>query len=254
MQIIELAAKLQSVGLTDKQARVYVAALFLGSASAQKIAQQSEVNRATTYVILDELAEMGLVSQSTEGKKTVFVAEPPEALERYLDGQKSSIETKKSELKSLMPQLKQQEHGESSDAPVVRFYKGLDGINNTGADARRKAKSGSSIYAMSNIDEIERHIPDILASSPKKRIKKNISSKLIYSYRSQYPSDVQMRRETLRLKEPVLADINLYEDRALLITYNEDPKNLTGVVIESKQIVGALRQLFEMAWGNRSKK
>ncbi len=248
MQIIELAAKLQSVGLADKQARVYVAALFLGSASAQKIAQQSEVNRATTYVILDELAEMGLVSQSTEGKKTVFVAEPPEALERYLDSQKSSIETKKSELKNLMPSLKQQEHGSAGEAPVVRFYKGLEGINSTTSDTRRKARVGSTIYAMSNYDEVTRLVPDIEKTSPKNRLKKRLSSKLIYSFKDEVPSDKGLLRETMRLNSPVQADINLYEDRALLISYGSEGKSSAGIVIESKEIVGALRQLFELAW------
>lgn len=254
MQIIELAAKLQSVGLTDKQARVYVAALFLGSASAQKIAQQSEVNRATTYVILDELAEMGLVSQSTEGKKTVFVAEPPEALERYLDGQKSSIETKKNELKSLMPQLKQQEHGESSDAPVVRFYRGIEGINSTAADSRRKARVGTTIYAMSNYDEVIRFAPDIFATSPKARLKKKFSSKLIYSYKEDIPTDRTILRETLRSHDAIKADVSLLEDRAHLVSYGSDGTPPTGIVIESKEIVGVLRQLFEMAWSNQNKK
>ena len=251
MQIIELATKLQSVGLTDKQARVYVAALFLGSASAQKIAQQSEVNRATTYVILDELAEMGLVSQSTEGKKTVFVAEPPEAIGRYLEAQKASLESKKAELKSLMPNLKQQEHGAAGEAPVVRFYKGLDGINSSLADARRKAKRGSTIYAMSNYDEVTKVVPEIFSTSPKSRLKKKLSSKLIYSYKDEIPSDASLLRETKRLKSPVFADINLYEDSALLVAYGDSAPAITGVVVESEPIVQALRQLFEMAWKNK---
>jgi hypothetical protein len=76
MQITELAAKLRS-SLTDKQAKsTYLSFWVL---RVHKDAQQAEVNRATTYVILDELAEMGLVSQST-GQKTVFEAEPLEHL------------------------------------------------------------------------------------------------------------------------------------------------------------------------------
>ena len=51
MQIANLAKKLEAVGLTEKQAKVYVAALFLGPAAVQRIAEQAEVNRATTYVI-----------------------------------------------------------------------------------------------------------------------------------------------------------------------------------------------------------
>ncbi len=254
MQITELAAKLQSVGLTDKQARVYVSALFLGASSAQKIAQQAEVNRATTYVILDELAEMGLVSQSTEDKKTVFVAEPPEALGRYLEAQKASLETKKAELKDLLPELKQSSRAEADEAPVVRFYRGLEGINTTAADARRKARPGSVMYTMSNYDEVVKFFPDVFKTGPKNRLKKKISSKVIYSYSSTLPSDPALKRETLRIPEPIKADVTLYEDRAHLVTYGQDGAQLTGVIIESKDIVGVLRQLFEMAWSKQKKR
>ncbi|HUC87270.1 MAG TPA: helix-turn-helix domain-containing protein, partial [Candidatus Saccharimonadales bacterium] len=105
MQIIDLAARLEPLGLTDKEARVYVAALFLGPSSVQRIATQAEVNRATAYVILDQLAEYGLVSQSQEKSKTVYVAEPPEALGTLFTRQQHEIELRKQELKRLLPDL-----------------------------------------------------------------------------------------------------------------------------------------------------
>src|SRR5665647_1274883 len=89
MQIIEMAAKLQSIGLTDKESRVYVAALFLGPSSVQKIAEQAGINRPTAYDILDQLGDYGLMSQSIENKKSVYVAEGPDAIERWLDHEKT---------------------------------------------------------------------------------------------------------------------------------------------------------------------
>src|SRR5262245_19671921 len=124
MQIANLARKLEAVGLSEKQAKVYVAALFLGPAPVQRIAEQSEVNRATTYVILDELAAMGLVSTSVEGKKTVFVAEPPEAIERYLTSIEKEVVERKENLKKSLSDLKDVSRVEVDDAPVVRFFKG----------------------------------------------------------------------------------------------------------------------------------
>src|SRR5476649_337526 len=107
MQITELAAKVQALGLSDKEAKVYVAALFLGPAPVQKIAEQAEVNRATAYVILSQLADLGLVSQSTEGKKTVFVAEGPEALTHLFDRQIEQVEERRKDLETLLPELQQ---------------------------------------------------------------------------------------------------------------------------------------------------
>lgn len=107
MQSIELAAQLQLIGLTDKQAKVYVAGIFLGPSTAQKIAAEAGVNRATTYVIVDELIALELMSHSSVGKKTVFVAAPPEAITQYLQDVKTDLQNKITEYEQLKPKLNQ---------------------------------------------------------------------------------------------------------------------------------------------------
>lgn len=244
MQILELASKLQSVGLTDKHAKVYVAGLFLGSSSVQKIAQQADVNRATAYVILDELEEMGLVSESTEGKKTVYVAEPPEAIDRMLDSMQKGIQARKDELKDLMPQLKNTARAEGSETPVVRFYKGEKGSEELSRYLLRKAKKGDEIYCLYDIDEDDKVNHGI---TPNARVKKGIKAKLLYhSDVRELTNDKKWLRESKRINRDIPAEINLYTDKASLITY--DGKNTVGVLIESRQIVKALRQLFEEAF------
>jgi len=254
MQIVELAAKLQSVGFTDKQAKVYVAALFLGPSAVQKISEQADINRATAYVILDELANMGLVSESTQGKKTVFVAEPPAAIDRYLEAQAKALSVKKDELKSLLPGLNEMSRSTDGDeAPVVRFYKGEDGAHAIHAHYRRKAKPNSLMYGVTNIDEVHKLFPDILSENPKRRLKKKLASKLIYSFsEGEVKSDRLQLRETRKVDFPIGADINLYDNAATISTYKG--KDSVGIVVESKEIAGVLRQLFEMAWDNQNKK
>ena len=68
---------------------------------------------------------------------------------------------------------------------------------------------------------------------------------------SDIPSQPQSLRETKRLKKSPHADISIYEDRAALLTYKGEDS--IGVVIESREIVAALRQLFELAWRSDSK-
>lgn len=253
MQITELASKLQSLGLSDKEAKVYVASLFLGPSAVQKIAEQAGVNRATAYVILDQLGDLGLVSQSSEDKKTVFVPEGPEALERWIDRQEELVKNRRADLKSLIPELKQSERSDkANDAPVVRFYKGLEGGHAITDYARKKARVGSEIYSFMNVDELEKLFPGHILTNPTKRLKKRLSSKVIYSYAKEFPTDKKLLRQTHKTNKPVIADIDLYEDRASFMTYEE--KNTVGVLIESKEIVGALRQLFELAWNNQTKK
>lgn len=250
MQIIELATKLQSVGLSEKQARVYVAALFLGPSAVQKIAEQAEINRATTYVILDELASMGLVSESTEGKKTVFVAEPPQSIERYLDVQNKQISAKQDELKNILPRLKEvSRSSDGVDTPVVRFYKGKEGILQINSEMRRKAKPGTTIYGITNLDEVEKMFPGHFQVNHTHRLRKKLASKVLYFGIDQdLITSTKLMRQTKRLHDPVNADITFYQGSVNLIAYNGD--NSTGIVIENKQIVETLRKLFELAWEN----
>lgn len=249
MQIPELAAKVQSLGLTDKEAKVYVASLFLGPSPVQKIAQQADVNRATAYVILDQLAELGLVAQSTEGKKTVYIAEGPELLHRVFDRQELEIEERRKELKLLLPELELSQRAHSGAAPIVKFYKGERGVAALVQELHSKTPKGSEIYSLMNGDEVEKVNPGAFKSNPTTRLKKNVSSKVIYSYEKEIKSDSKLLRDTKKIDNPVLADISLHEGIASLSTYKG--KSSVGVIIESKEIVGALRQLFELAWGNK---
>ncbi|MEX0877342.1 MAG: helix-turn-helix domain-containing protein [Candidatus Spechtbacterales bacterium] len=252
-QLQQLSTHLQVLGLQEKEAKVYVASSFLGPSPVQQIAKQAGINRPTAYVILEQLAEKGLVSESTEEKKAVYVPEPPEALERWLEKQEKELEFKKRELKEMIPKLKNTHRENIPDAPQVRFYRGLDGINAVLAESFRKAKSKSEVYGFTNIDRVQKIFPKYFTQAPSKRVKKSISSKVLYwSTKTDEPSDEKLLRTTQKIDAPPKADITLFEDRATLLTYND--KDSVGIVIESKDIVGALRQVFELAWKNQDTK
>ena len=249
MQIPELAARLQTLGLSDKQSKVYVAALFLGPSAVQKIAEQSGINRATTYLILDELAELGLVSQTTQNGKTVFVAEGPERINAWLEGQELAIKAKRVELEKIHDDLILNARGSATSAPIVRFFKGSEGASNIQGYLRRKARPKSTIYALSNVDELIRFMPDIITQNPTARLKKQLASKLLYSYSAgTLDSSDKLLRETKKVKDPVAADINVYEEGVSISTY-EGSQSIE-ILIESADVARALRQLFELAWEN----
>ncbi len=249
MQFDQLTPKLENLGLTDKEAKVYMANLFLGPSPVQKIAEQAGINRATTYVILDQLTTLGLVSQSTERKKTAYVADPPESLGRLFDQQQQAIQSKQKAFAELLPELKKIGRGGQRTAPSVRFYKGPEGIKAINAYLRRQSNTKAVIYGLSDVDEILKVFPDMLKENPNYRLKKKLASKVIYSWvKGRLPSSQKVLRQTKRSPGPVKADVTLYEKGATLIAYGG--KESIGIIIESPEIVGALRQLFEMAWDN----
>jgi len=97
----ELIKEVESIGLSEKEARVYLAVLEMGQASVQDIGKKADVNRATTYVILDSLMKKGMIATFGEGKKSVFIAEAPHGLNNIIREQEEEIEKRDARLDIL---------------------------------------------------------------------------------------------------------------------------------------------------------
>lgn len=85
-------AIIQNLGFTTKQARIYLAALELGEASVQQLAQKSQLKRTTLYYILDELIESGALVETKTGRKTYYVPEQPVTLLKNVKEKISNFE------------------------------------------------------------------------------------------------------------------------------------------------------------------
>jgi len=68
---------LKQLGIDEKQAKVYLAALILGSAPAGLIAEKSEIPRTTCYRLLEKLRSKGLISRFTKKSTRCYTVEDP---------------------------------------------------------------------------------------------------------------------------------------------------------------------------------
>src|SRR5262245_56968151 len=91
---------LVELGLNEKEARLYLASLRLGPATAQQLALESELKRATIYPYIDSLVEKGLFHIEINGVRKLFTPESPDKLALLLD-------RKKQLLTDIMPLLVQ---------------------------------------------------------------------------------------------------------------------------------------------------
>jgi len=69
---------LESLGLSEKESRVYVSLLELGRSNVTRIAELSLIKRPTTYVLLEELRKKGLVLKVPHAKNALFIAQDPD--------------------------------------------------------------------------------------------------------------------------------------------------------------------------------
>ncbi len=82
----------KNLGLSDKAAKIYIAALELGEASVQQLAEKSGLKRTSLYYILDELIDSGVLIAAKTGTKIRYVPEQPETLLKIIKERISNFE------------------------------------------------------------------------------------------------------------------------------------------------------------------
>ena len=76
---------LEKIGLTNSEAKTYVALLKLGQTTAGPIVSEAKVTRSKIYDILERLKNKGLVSYITKKSTKHFSATSPENILHYLE-------------------------------------------------------------------------------------------------------------------------------------------------------------------------
>ena len=93
------------VGLREREAKVYLAALELGAATAQQIAIKTGIQRGSAYAAIGILKKRGMMYESTKGKKQHFNAEKPAQLLRLIQEEKKKLQKREEDLKANLPML-----------------------------------------------------------------------------------------------------------------------------------------------------
>lgn len=244
---------LQKLGLSDKEAKVYLAILELGEDTAQNIATKADVKRATTYVILEKLMQLGLASTVERGKKTVFIAENPTELINILEEQKREIDSRKSYLDEAMTQLQAIYNAGENNKPIVRYFEGADGLEALDRYGHDQIANDSEMLSVIPIDLIEEQFSARRKTAVEDRVKRKIKSRAIYTHKggeiAEYTNKKELREGKFlsREKFPIDATVQIYPGWGVKF-YNFNPSNHFGVLIQSPDLAKNMAQIFELAW------
>ena len=240
-----------SLGLSDKEANLYLAVLELGKASVQQLSEQSGMKRVTAYVILEQLLEVGLIKQMTEGKKKLYHAAHPSTLEKLLEGRISQLEAQRADLKGRMDQLEAM-YNFRTDKPTVRYFEGKDGLEELDRYGRGQLTEGMEVLGISPHDLIAQAFPKRRTEAVNERLEKKITSKVIYvddaetseaANKKQLREGIHFSRKELDLKGTCV----VYTGWGVKF-FSYDPKDYFGVLIQSPEIADILEKVFSLAW------
>jgi sugar-specific transcriptional regulator TrmB len=231
---------LENIGLTEKEAKIYLSNLEIGSSPVSKIAQKAKINRVTTYDILEKLVKKGLINFFVKNKIKYFCATDPELVV-------NEFKRRTNELQSALPDLKRL-HGDTIH-PRVRYFEGLDGIKSIYADT---LTSKSEILNYGNSKEIRIHWPTYDVDYVQERATRKIYLRGIApddEYGRWVKSrDTDFDRE-IRLvskdKFNFTNEIHIYDDKVAIISFKDE---LIGMIIESPEIANTQRAIFKIVW------
>ncbi len=249
----ELLAQIEELGLSEKEARVYLANLMIGPTNEQKIADQAEIKRVTTYVILESLSNLGLVSKTNQGKKTYFTAEDPVSLHRLLEKKEQQIKEQKTAFESLLPELHSLKNL-PSESPNVKFYEGAEAIRSVFSTFfSEHQKEIDKVYGMSNLDQLHEFFPETARElSNPQRVAHKIPSQFVYTstrgqiYKNADANSMRISRWIPAEEYPFQGDMNVMGNYVVLLSFAAAKP--IGIVINSKEIATGMRAIFELAW------
>jgi HTH-type transcriptional regulator, sugar sensing transcriptional regulator len=244
---------LQDLGLSDKEASVYLALLQFENASVLDLANQTKIKRPTVYVILESLAKKGLVSETNIGKKTHYYAEPPERLETFVESRKLALEESERKLKDIIPQIKSIAR-QSGEKPIVKYFDGKEGvISSTSEMLAGEIDNGEPIYLLYPRDLLDEMFPPEERNKFRKaRLDKKVKSKVLYTYKGEIASDETGERVKMDgEKYPVTCDVAIYKDKVRISVLG---KRLSSIFIQSKDVADTLGSLFKAVFDSQKNK
>lgn len=231
------------MGLNGKKADVYLAALELGSSSVIEIAKKAGIKRTTCYDILLDLKNEGLISETSKGKKRLFVGEDPEKIQR-------NLKNKERLFSEILPQL-QSIHNVRGSKPKIRFYEGREGLKEVYADTLKY--KNQEILGFASYDVINLLGNEWANDYLKGRIKNGIYARGIIPgtelmMKDFVSKDQEQKRMTKVIdpkKYPFTIEINIYgHNKVALMSSKEE----IGLIIEGQEIHNTMKLIFQLVW------
>lgn len=231
--------KLQILGLTKNESKVYIALVKLKIASVNEISRTTDVPRVNIYDVLESLKEKGLVASITKSNKKYFEPADPERLKELFEQKQKEIQ----EIKIIIEELTKEFRRKSSKKEVALF-KGKLGIKSVLKDVLNSKTEIINYGSTGKFPETYKEYFDIWEDS---RIRNKIKMRIITSksVKRKHPKKKLQEVKYLDLEFTNLTSTFIYENKVAIFTWTSDP---LGILIENQELADSYRNYFESLW------
>lgn len=238
----DISPILKSLDFLESETKVYLAALELGPSTVIEIAKHTRLSRPATYTAIAALADRGLMSTVTRGKRKLFAAEHPDRLLHYAKRKEEELKARVGDLARAVPELALRIGGEK---PVVKAFEGKEGILAIVEDYRltrpKEICEIADVDAMRTVLSSEELAP---MREELRRIGTRVRGLLAGNavQKSSIGADARLLPDGLWNFH---GDMTIYGNKVALVTFTG---TLHSVVIENADVAKTMQTLFEVAW------
>jgi sugar-specific transcriptional regulator TrmB len=239
----DLIHSLIDLGLTENEAKVYIAGIELGPTTILQLSKLSEVKRTTIYSVIDSLQKLNLIQIEFDGWKKLFKTQNPENLSQILDRRQHILE-------SLIPKINSL-NTTKKDKNELSYWEGLSAIKQVYNDLLADTEPFEDYLVLGNQEiwlELDKTFTkDFIA----RRSQKQLKIRLLLS-------DSEISREYQKNQAKHGVKIRLLPKNTILTTNLVITKNKvvihqllpppTAIVSTNSSIIQTHRETFELLW------
>ena len=238
---------LKKAGLTDSQAKGYLALIQHGALSPAALAEKTDESRTNGYMICEKLESLGLATKKDD-KKTVYTAAHPSTLESLAEKRRKVLVRNEQEVKNGLSPLIDLFYA-NSELPGTRTLQGIEGIKEVYRDTLDAKKD---IYLLRTTADV----PD-LGAEYIDQYRQQRADATIHTYALTPKTEVGMKNFASGEDKKMLfhrtflpdgsytapVEIDVYGDKLALIAFGDTQM---ATIIDSPPVAEAMRQIFRL--------
>lgn len=253
-----LLKQLIDLGLSDKEAAIYLALLRHGTQTTSFLAKKAKLNRGTAYVALHSLLENGLVSKTVRRKVQYFSALNPKHLLEYLSRREAELRVQREKVSELLPEFEAMMNPLATK-PRIQFFDGVEGARTAYEDTlNSKDKTLRAFLSIADISEFLGD--DWFEGYTNTRIERGYTLHAIRTLEKdkqamerrgeqyeRYVTSISDCREVRYASDDLAFPLTMYvyDDKVTIISSKEENFAL---IITSREVSQMQRKLFTLLW------
>lgn len=239
---------LTNMGLSEVEAKVYLAATELGHGLYSEVAKKAGIKRPTLYYdVLPNLLNKGLLTETLKGKRKYLVAQD---IQPFVESKKVQL----AEIEQSIPQLRAL-LASANTKPTLELFEGIEGIKKVWFDHLIQKQPILEIVGIEDIHpDLQKYIKNYYVIE---RSKRGIPLQMIISG-STIAGIFRVKTDEYELREvktingnlfPIPLGCDIYGDNVSFTLHRKDSEPI-GLIVRSREICTMMRSIFNLVWQN----